>query len=732
METITGSVEEIIFQNEENGYSVCDVDAEGTLITVVGCMPYLSPGETITVTGEYKMHPLYGRQFSVSTFTKTPPNSVDAIYKYLASGLIKGVREASAKKIVEAFGADALNVIENSPEKLAEIKGISLKKAYEIGNEYIMQFGVRNIVMFLQENNVSPLFAAKILKRFGSGAVDKIKANPYLLAQEIYGIGFKTADKIAMKQGIDPNDMERIKAAVKYVLQENAGSGNTYLPMNTLLSKTAYLIGADPDIISNAITSLALEKAIVIEHYENHDGVYLIPFHLAEVNGAFRLKQLNELYPEKQTPELDKLVKTVEQKTGIQLETKQRQAVMTALTFPVVVITGGPGTGKTTVINTIIRAMEMQGKTVLLTAPTGRAAKRMSEVTNRDAKTIHRLLETGFSDEEGQTKFMRNETNPLEAHAVIVDEMSMVDILLFNSILRALTPGTKLILVGDADQLPSVGPGNVLRDIIASDGVAVVKLTEIFRQAQESMIVVNAHRINQGAMPYLNVKGKDFFFLPRNTPEQIITTIRDLCVKRLPKSYGYNPFTDIQVLTPMRKNAVGVNTLNKALQEALNPPAPEKKEKLFGDILFRTGDKIMQVKNNYDIEWERTGALLEQGTGLFNGDMGIIEDLDNEFEEFHLLFDEDKKVVCDYSSVNELEMAYATTIHKSQGSEFPVVVLPLFPGSPMLLSRNLLYTAITRAKNLVVLVGQEQVLRQMVDNNSEVRRYSGFAERLRY
>ncbi|MBQ2897231.1 MAG: ATP-dependent RecD-like DNA helicase [Clostridia bacterium] len=732
MEKITGTIEEVIFYNEDNGYCVADIDSNGVLITIVGNIMGISPGESITVEGEYKTHPVYGHQFSVRAFSKTPPNSIDSIYKYLSSGMIKGIRSATAKKIVDAFGTDSLNVIENTPEKLADIKGISIKKAYEIGNSYITQFGVRNIVMFLQEYDISIGFSGKIFKKFGYNAIEKIRANPYILCEQIHGIGFKTADKIALKLGGNINSQERVKAGVKYVLQEFSSSGHTFCPEYLLVKKGAAVLQCDESVVGNAITELSIERGIIIEKKEDFNAVYLPSMHVAEKNVAYILKQLNAKYPEKETPELVKIIEKVEKHTKITLNSAQKKAVINALTMPVLVITGGPGTGKTTVINTIINAMELSGKTVTLAAPTGRAAKRISELSGREAKTIHRLLESNFSCDEDKTVFSRNETNPLDAKAVIIDEMSMVDLMLFNSLLKAIPEGTTLIMVGDADQLPSVGPGNVLRDIIRSGGIETVQLTEIFRQAQESMIVVNAHRINSGLFPYLNEQNKDFFFIKRQSPEQIISTIVELVKTRLPKTYDLDPFCDIQVLTPTRKGAVGVNSLNKALQEALNPPENRlKTQQEIGGILFRELDKVMQIKNNYDIEWESANQK-EIGLGLFNGDIGIVEKIDKEYELMNITFDGEKEVIYPFSYASDLEQAYATTIHKSQGSEFPVVIIPMFPAPISLMSRNLLYTAVTRAKKLVVLVGQAGVLEQMVKNNSEVNRFSGLKERLMY
>ena len=731
METISGIVEEIIFYNEENGYCVAAINSKGEYITIVGTMYYLSPGESITLQGEFKEHPVYGEQFSVTSFEKSAPNSIDSIYKYLSSGMLKGIREGLAKKIIDAFGENSLDVIENDPEKLSEIKGISIKKAYEISNEYILQFGLRTLVIFLQQYDIPATFPPKIYKALGNDAISKIKINPFVLTKKIKGIGFKTVDNIAYKMGIEPNHPERIQAAVKYVLTDYTGYGNTYVARNNLIYATSRLLNCDETIVNNAIDTLIYERELVSEIVNNEDAIYLISMHIAETNCAYRLKMLNSRYPKPVTDELKKLVSRVEEHTRISLETNQKQAVLSALTMPVMVITGGPGTGKTTVINTIIHCMEHQGKSVVLAAPTGRAAKRMSEMTKKDAKTLHRLLELGYSADDEDRKFAKDENNPIEADVIIVDEMSMVDLLLFNSLLKAIAKDTTLILVGDADQLPSIGPGNVLRDIINSDGIAVVKLTEIFRQARESLIVVNAHKINKGEFPVLNEKNKDFFFMQRNTPDEINNTIVELCLQRLPNAYGFNPFSDIQVLSPTRKGPVGVRTLNNLLQNVLNPSSERKKEKASGDYTFREFDKIMQIKNNYDMPWTNTEEDYE-GFGLFNGDIGIIKDISAEFDSMDIVFDEVKNTSYPFANISDLELAYATTIHKSQGSEFPAVVIPLYPSSISLLSRNLLYTAITRAKKLVILVGQQSVLSSMINNNKEVHRCSGLKERLTY
>ena len=727
METITGSVEEIVFYNEENGYCVCDIDSEGKFITATGIMHGISPGETVTFSGDFVMHPVYGEQFQVTAFSKTPPNSIDSIYKYLASGLIKGVGPSTAKKIVDTFGDETLSIIENTPEKLSEIKGISVKKAYEINSRYIMQFSVKTLVMFLQEHGISISHTGKIHKIIGSDAVKKIKENPYILAQKIDGIGFKTADSLAFSLGFDKSNPERIKAGVTFVLTESSAYGNTYTPKNMLISKACSVLDCDEQSAIDAINSLTLDKQIVCEKISNTEAVYLYSLHICETNAAVRLKHLAGRPEKVHENDLEKLIEKAENTSGIKLQDIQKEAVISAFKSPVLIITGGPGTGKTTVINTIILALESQNKKIVLAAPTGRAAKKMSEVTGKEAKTLHRLLELSYTAVEDKNNFIKNENNPIDADVIIVDEASMIDIMLFNNLLKAINTNTTLILVGDADQLPSVGPGNVLRDIIRSGIVKTIKLTEIFRQAKESMIVVNAHRINNGIMPECNIKSKDFFFINKNTPEEIIQTICELCTERLPKTYGYNPMTEIQVLTPMRKNSVGVNALNQALQQVLNPPSKFKHEKICGTTIYRVNDKIMQIKNNYDIEWKNKDT---DGMGLFNGEIGRIESISNEYDSMNVVFDETKTVEYGFHFISDIEPAYATTVHKSQGSEFPVIIMPIYHGSPSVMSRNLLYTAITRAKKLVILVGKYEILEKMIKNNSEIKRFCGLKEKL--
>ncbi|MGE4284669.1 MAG: ATP-dependent RecD-like DNA helicase [Clostridia bacterium] len=730
MITIEGTVEEVVFTNEENGYTVCDINYNNELRTAVGFMPYLSAGETVKLMGSWVTHHDYGEQFKVEYYEKVLPCTVTMIFKYLASGVIKGIREATAQKIIDKFGEKALEIIQNQPERLADIKGISSRKAEEIGSSFEEQREVRKVVMFLQQYGVTPNFAVKVYKKFGSEAIERIKENPYILSEEIYGIGFKTADKIALSMGIELNDVERIKSGIKHILVVNSSGGHTFLPKNILVEHASELLQVSGQEIEYAVISMLVDKSVYLEKSDTVEGIYLIPFYHAEIGVARRLMSIACAQKEIKEDDVEEDILEIEQEIGITLALQQREAVKESLCNGVLVITGGPGTGKTTTLNTIIKLMERKGYTIELAAPTGRAAKRMSEMTGMESRTIHRLLEIGYSDEGHDLKFAKDDSNPLDAEIVIIDETSMVDILLMNGLLKAVALGTRLIMVGDVDQLPSVGPGNVLRDIIESGIIKVVKLTEIFRQAQESMIIVNAHRVNQGTYPVFNIKDKDFYFMPRDTAGEIVAAVVELCKSRLPRFYGYDSIQGIQVLTPMRKSPVGVLNLNRELQKVLNPPSKNKKEKNFRDIVFREGDKVMQIKNNYNVTWTRTDGN-EEGTGIFNGDVGCIEKIEDENSSMIILFDDDKKVKYDYNQLDELELAYAMTVHKSQGSEFSAVVMPVFPGAPMLMSRNLFYTALTRAKELVVLVGKEASVRAMVNNNREMRRYSGLAKKLR-
>lgn len=730
MLAIEGTVEDIIFANEINGYTVCCIRSGKDVITAVGYMPFLNAGETVKLTGKWVSHPDYGDQFKAELYEKILPQSAEAMERYLASGVIKGVGPATAARIVQTFGKDTIDIITFRPQMLAEIKGISLDKAIRIGQAFEEQRGLRNVVMFLQEYGINPSCCIKIYRAFGDRAIERIRENPYCLSEEIFGIGFKTADRIAMSMGIDPVSKFRLCSGVKYTLSRSAANGHTYMPSSGLKEYASELLGTAIADIEDAVVSLVLDKAVVVEKHEDADRIYLNTFHNAELGVCRKLIELSGTRFDALPDDFDERLDRVQAEEGVELADMQREAVREAMTGGALVITGGPGTGKTTIIKSIIRLLNNDGRQVVLAAPTGRAAKRMSEATGFEARTIHRLLELGYSGDDRELLFQKNDTNTIEADVVIIDEMSMVDILLMNHLLKAIPPGSRLILAGDVNQLPSVGAGNVLEDIIESGIVRTVCLTEIFRQAQESMIIVNAHRINRGEMPELNRKDKDFFFVPRRNAESIVRTVVDLCSRRLPESYGYDPMRHIQVLSPTRKGLPGVVNLNIELQKVLNP-AGKKAEKASRDYIFREGDRVMQIRNNYNLRWEKSGNKYVDGMGVFNGDVGIIKKIDEEEQKIEVLFEDERLVEYDFSILDEIEPAFAITIHKSQGSEFPVIVLPVFPGPQVLMTRNLLYTAVTRARELVVLVGDEESLARMVGNESENLRYSGLSDKLK-
>lgn len=726
MQQLEGMVESIIYENSQNGYTVCDVSFEGCLYTLTGYMPGLSEGEYIVATGDFKVHPEYGEQFSVSFYERRMPKTENETELYLASGVLPHIGKSTARKIVEMFGKDALSIIEKEPERLTEIKGISPKKADEINRKFIEQIGLKNIIMFFQKYDVSPSLAVKAYKNLGSGVVELVKNNPFVLSHTD-GFTFKICDKICESMKIPQNFPPRVEAAIRSVLMNAAYlSGHTYLPVMTLVGQAKLMLGIDMDEIEDAVTSLSLKGELVIERQDDYDAAYLKMFHDAEKNVALRLKAMSGMIYEVKADEARKMIADAELESEIILADAQREAILNMFENSALVITGGPGTGKTTIIKTIIKIMEKQGKRIALTAPTGRAAKRMTEVCGVEAKTIHRLLENVPSEGIGTLCFARNEKNKLECDVLIVDEMSMVDVLLMDSLLLALPVGTRLIMVGDCDQLPAVGAGNVLRDIIESESVACIKLTEIFRQARESMIVVNAHRINNGMMPYSNDPDNDFFMMECADPERLAEIIGDLCERRIPKKYGVDSISQIQVLTPTRKTSIGVQNLNVILQERLNSPQRYKNEKAANGCIFRVGDKVMQNKNNYNIEWTRKSSN-EKGNGVFNGDVGFVTEVGA--RSLTVMFD-DKEVVYDFLALDELELAYAITVHKSQGSEFEVVIMPVFDTHRLLMTRNLLYTAITRAKRLVILVGKEEILKRFVDNDNIQQRYSGLREKL--
>lgn len=731
MITYEGIIEDIIFANEINGFTVCELKGEKESITVVGFMPFINVGEMLKVSGDWVTHPDYGEQLKVELYEKMLPKTVETIETYLASGLIKGVGPASAKKIVKKFGEDTMNIIELHPEKLSEIKGINHEKALRIGQAFYEQKELRNVVMFFQEYGISPNYCAKIYQEYGKDTIEEIRNNPYKLSDDEIGISFKTSDRIAKGLGVDPKSKFRISSGIKYVLSHIAMDGHTFVEDYKLKEYTAQLLDVDIDNIDDALISLLMDKSIYIERDDTSSRIYLSAFYNAEAGTARKLAELSGMRFKGDISDFEEKISKVQKREGIVLAQNQKDAVKEALISGVLIITGGPGTGKTTIIKSIINLLTGDGYDVLLAAPTGRAAKRMTEATGFEAKTIHRLLEIGYTGKEDDLVFSKNEDDPIDADVVIIDEMSMVDILLMNHLLKAIEPGTRLILVGDVDQLPSVGPGKVLQDLIKSEMVKTVKLREIFRQAEESLIIVNAHKINNGEKPVLNNKDKDFFFVIRNSAEDIVKTIVDLCIRRIPCTYGFEPMREIQVLTPMRKGVVGVGNLNTELQAILNPKGKSKKEKVFRDFLFREGDRVMQIKNNYSLRWQKDDGEVTEGMGVFNGDTGIIREIDSEEQKIVVSFDDDKIADYDFDILDELEPAFAVTIHKSQGSEFPVVIVPIFQGPQVLMTRNLLYTAVTRARSLVILVGNRDYLDVMINNEREANRNSGLADKIK-
>lgn len=735
MEKLAGYVEHIIYRNADNGYTVLNLVSGEDEITCVGIFSAIAEGENIEATGDYTEHPTYGVQFKVESFEEKAPEDKEAIERYLGSGAIKGIGLALAARIVRRFQEDTFRIIEEEPERLAEIKGISERKAMEIASQVNEKRDLRQAMIFLQQYGIKMNLAVKVYQAYGQDVYGIIKENPYRLADDIEGVGFRTADEIAARVGIRMDSDFRIRSGILYALLQATAEGHTYLPERELTERAARLLEVGAEQIEKQYMDLAIERKIILKQPEGADDmqaqVYAASFYYMEANTAVMLKQLNVGYDVPEI-ELEQRIRSIEKQTGMVLDEHQAAAVREAVRNGLLVITGGPGTGKTTTINTIIKYFELEGLDIFLAAPTGRAAKRMSETTGFEARTIHRMLELN-GGMEGAGGFERNEQNPLEADVIIVDEMSMVDISLMHSLLKAVAVGTRLILVGDVNQLPSVGPGSVLRDIIDSHVCNVVMLTKIFRQASTSDIIVNAHKINHGEEVVLDNKSMDFFFLKRYDADVIINVVLQLIGQKLPKFVEATPF-DIQVLTPMRKGLLGVERLNGILQRYLNPPAADKAEKEYGEILFREGDKVMQTKNNYQLPWEirtKFGLTVDKGLGVFNGDMGIIRRI-NDFAEMMLIeFDEGRMVEYPYKLLDELELAYAITIHKSQGSEYPAVVIPLLSGPSMLMNRNLLYTAVTRARRCVTLVGNDATFYQMVRNTSQQKRYSGLCDRLR-
>lgn len=728
MEKLEGMISEIVFKNEDNGYTIAHLVNENDEIVVVGCMPTLAIGESIEVEGKWVNHKIYGTQFEVNSFMPVTPSSLEGIYVYLSSGMIHGIGEKMAKRIIDKFGVDTLEVIQNSPEKLQEVEGIGSKKVKQIVKSYEEDRELRNIIIQLSPFGITPNYCLKIYKKYKSSAIEVINKNPYQLAEDIRGIGFKVADSIANKIGIDKNSKDRICQGILYTLNKSLSNGHTYLPEHVLIQDSEKLLELNGEIIKECVMMLVYNQKIHIEKVNNENLIYLMPYYLAENGVCSQIVKLSQYEFEDLKIDIDNEINVLEEDKKIKLAEKQILAVKESVNSGVLIITGGPGTGKTTTINAIIDIFENNGKSVTLAAPTGRAAKRMSETSNKEAKTIHRLLEMGFSTDDDLT-FFKDEEDPINSDVIIVDEVSMVDIILMYNLLRAIKLGTRVILVGDSDQLPSVGAGNVLKDMISSNIINVVKLNEIFRQAQESMIIVNAHKINNGEPLYLNTKGKDFFFIRKSTNEEILNEIIGLVNERLPKFYKVDKLKDIQVLSSMRKGELGVTNLNIELQKYLNKKEKFKVEESFSKRLFRVGDKVMQVKNNYTKKWE-TEDQKESGEGIYNGDIGYVYHIDKDKKTIYVLFDQTKIVSYLYDELDEIDHSFCTTIHKSQGSEFPVVVLPITWAPPMLLSRNLLYTAVTRAKKLVVLVGDVKYLEYMIKNNRVNQRYSNLGYKL--
>ena len=745
-ETVTGYIDHVIFRNEDNGYTVMVLKGmeEERELTCVGTFPAITQGAAIEASGNYTTHPVYGKQFQIASYVEKMPEDALAMERYLGSGAIKGIGAALAARIVRRFGDDTMRIVEEEPERLAEIKGISEKKAMEIAEQMTEKADMRRAMIFLQKYGISLNLGAKIYQKYGQTVYGVLQENPYRLAEDISGVGFRIADEIASRIGIHTDSDYRIRSGMLYTLLQASGEGHIYLPKEELFSRASGLLGVDSSYMEKHLMDMVVDRKLILKETEDGAVVYPTRYYYLELNSARMLCELNILCPEDEEM-MEKRINRIEKETGTRLDEMQKQAVAAAASHGLFILTGGPGTGKTTTINAIIRYFEEEGAELRLAAPTGRAAKRMTEATGYEAQTIHRLLElTGAptvdqknNGNSGENRlegmhFERNEENPLDADVIIIDEMSMVDIHLMHSLLRAVSVGIRLILVGDVDQLPSVGPGNVLRDMIESQCFHVVKLTRIFRQAAQSDIVVNAHRINEGGQIPLGKRSQDFLFIRQEDPNAIVRSIITLVREKLP-GYVHADTFDIQIMTPMRKGALGVERLNEILQKYLNPPSPEKKEKESGGTIFRTGDKVMQIKNNYQMEWElrnRYGVPVDKGSGVFNGDVGIIREINTFSELMTVEFDEGKMAEYSFKQLEELELAYAITIHKSQGSEYPAVVLPIYPGPRMLMTRNLIYTAVTRAKSCVCLVGIPQVFQSMVDNASQQKRYCGLKDRI--
>ncbi len=737
MDNITGYVDHIVYQNSDNGYTVMALVAEGEEVTCVGMCKGLGQGENISAEGEYIEHPVYGRQFKIQTYETVAPTDRAGMERYLGSGAIRGVGEALAARIVKKFGDDTFRIIEEEPERLAEVKGISERKAQEIAVQMEEKKDLREALVYLQQYGISNTLAVKIYNTYGMEMYSVMRENPYRLAEDVSGVGFRIADEIAGRIGIHTDSDYRIRSGILYTLLQAVGEGHCFLPLELLLRRASELLGVSEENIRPQVDNLIMDRKLVAKG----DAVFAATYYYAELNCANMLRNLNiPMLEAENLPAQDmairKRLERMAENLSMELDELQLKAVEESIKNGLFILSGGPGTGKTTTINMIIRYFESEGMDIFLAAPTGRAAKRMTEATGFEAKTIHRLLELNSAlsdDDTRRANFERNQENPLEADVVIIDEMSMVDIQLFQALLKAILPGTRLILVGDVNQLPSVGPGQVLRDLMNSEAFPMVTLEKIFRQAGESDIVVNAHRINKGEQIALDNKSRDFFLLERNDVNVIYKHMIQLIREMLPKYVIATPF-DIQVLTPMRKGSLGCETLNGILQRYLNPADPHKKEHSYGNTVFREGDKVMQIKNNYQLEWEIVGRYnipIDKGMGVFNGDMGRVLEINETMSTLLVEFDDGRRVNYPFSGLEELELSYAITIHKSQGSEYPAVILPLLGGPRMLFNRNLLYTGITRARNCVTILGSSETVRNMIDNVSENRRYTALESRIR-
>ena len=726
-ELLYGTVAAIVFQNQENGYTVLRLKSQdGEMVTVVGSIPMTVVGERLSITGHWTTHASYGRQFEAELLERLMPESKDEIFSYLSSRAVKGVGERIAKRIVQAFGDRSLDVMENEPEKLAQIPGISEKKAREISESFRKQVGMRRLIEFLAAHQLPAELAMRLYRAYGELAVDALQDDPYMLTQPYFGANFAVVDTFALGLEVEADDERRVEAGILYELTFNQSNGHTFIPRNKLSMATAQLLNLEEEIIDAGITRLSETDRLVTDQVAGLDACYVPELYEAETYLADRIQEMAENKPE--APEyLTRMMEEIQAESEIEYAENQLAAIRAAAENRLLLVTGGPGTGKTTTMAGILQLFDKMKLKTLLAAPTGRAAQRLGECTEREASTIHRLLEAQFDPENGCLCFFHDEETPLRADAVVVDETSMVDIILMQSLMRALPTRCRLILVGDPDQLPSVGPGNLFSDLIRSGVVPMIRLTEIFRQAQESLIVMNAHAINHGQLPNLSVKNKDFFFMKRRTSDAVVETIQQLCSQRLPKNMGISP-ADIQVLSPTRKGETGTKNLNRQLQAVLNPESPDKKEKKYGELLFREGDRVMQIRNNYDILWKKVDGI-GSGAGIFNGDIGKITDIDYQAETVTVVFD-DRQAEYDFTMLSELELAYAMTVHKSQGSEYRAVILTAWSGSRYLLTRSVLYTAVTRAKDLLIVVGNEEVIAAMVGNDHQTRRYSGLKLRL--